>query len=88
MVNADRQIAAAVGVAILVSLIGVRVQPDSVGHFRTAWLVAALLSVGTAVIAIGLPRPGRPSGTPQPVTADAPAPAGCGSGAGGRTMPG
>jgi EmrB/QacA subfamily drug resistance transporter len=75
MVNADRQIAAAVGVAILVSLIGVRVQPDSVGHFRTAWLVAALLSVGTAVIAIGLPRPGRPSGRPQPVTADEPAPA-------------
>ncbi|HEX4728386.1 MAG TPA: phosphopantetheine-binding protein, partial [Jatrophihabitans sp.] len=75
MVNADRQIAAAVGVAILVSLIGVRVQPDSIGHFRTAWFVAAVLSVATAAIAAGLPRPSRAGVAPQPVPAEAPAPA-------------
>jgi hypothetical protein len=71
MVNADRQIAAAVGVAILVSLIGVRVQPHSIEHFRTAWFVAAMLSVGTALIAVGLPRPARTSGAAQPVAAEA-----------------
>jgi EmrB/QacA subfamily drug resistance transporter len=57
MVNAGRQIAGAVGVAILVSLIGVRVQPHSIGHFRTAWLVAGLLSALTGILACGLPRP-------------------------------
>jgi EmrB/QacA subfamily drug resistance transporter len=67
MVNAGRQIAAAVGVAILVSLIGERVQPHSVGHFRTAWLVAALLSALTGLLAFGLPRPSRPSRSPAPV---------------------
>src|SRR6185437_1349175 len=75
MVNADRQIAAAVGVAILVSLIGVRVQPDSIGQFRTAWFVAAVLSVATAAIAAGLPRPSRTGLAPQPVAAEASAPA-------------
>ncbi|MEO6703771.1 MAG: DHA2 family efflux MFS transporter permease subunit [Jatrophihabitantaceae bacterium] len=54
MVNAGRQIAAAVGVAILVSLIGVRVQPDSVTSFRLAWLVAAILSAVAGLLAAGL----------------------------------
>lgn len=57
MVNAGRQIAAAVGVAILVSLIGVRVSPDSVGSFRIAWLAAAILAVAAGALAIALPRP-------------------------------
>ena len=69
MVNAGRQIAAAVGVAILVSLIGVRVQPHSVDHFRSAWLVAALLSALTAVLALGLPRPRQPCRSGRPVAA-------------------
>ena len=75
MVNADRQVASAVGVAILVSLIGVRVQPASIGNFRTAWFVAAMLSVATALIAAGLPRPSRAGGARRPVPAQAPAPA-------------
>lgn len=59
MVNAGRQIAGAVGVAVLVSLIGVRVSPDSIGNFRVAWLVAAVLAAVAGVLAVGLPRPNR-----------------------------
>ena len=75
MVNADRQIAAAVGVAILVTLIGVRVQPDSVGHFRTAWFVAAGLSPGTAADR-DRPAPAGPAerDATQPVAAAEPTP--------------
>jgi EmrB/QacA subfamily drug resistance transporter len=69
MVNAGRQIAAAVGVAILVSLIGVQVQPHSAGHFRTAWFLAAMLSVLTGLIAVGLPRPRRLGRLPRPIAA-------------------
>ncbi|MEO6500606.1 MAG: MFS transporter [Jatrophihabitantaceae bacterium] len=57
VVNAGRQIAAAVGVAVLISLIGVRVDAGSLGQFRAAWLVAALLGLLAAGLAAALPRP-------------------------------
>lgn len=71
MVNTGRQISGAVGVALLVSLIGVRVDADSLGQFRAAWLVAALVGLLTAVLAAALPRP-----VPVPQPAPVPAPAG------------
>jgi hypothetical protein len=70
VVNAGRQIAAAVGVAVLVSLIGVRVEAGSLGHFRTAWLVAALLGLAAGALATALPRPAP---VPRPVPVPVPA---------------
>ena len=43
MINAGRQIASAVGVAVLVTLVGVHVDAAGRDEFRLAWLVAALL---------------------------------------------
>jgi MFS family permease len=70
VVNAGRQIAAAVGVAVLVSLIGVRVEAGSLGHFRTAWLVAGLLGLAAGALATALPRPAP---VPRPVPVPVPA---------------
>ena len=71
MVNAGRQVAAAVGVAILVSLIGVRVSVDSISQFRIAWLVAAVLAIGAGLLATALPRPNHaPAVVPSPVSLD------------------
>lgn len=55
MVNAGRQIAAAVGVAILVSLLEQRV--DGTTGFRWAWTIAAGLAVVSGVLAMALPAP-------------------------------
>ena len=57
VVNAGRQIASAVGVAVLVSLIGVRVDAGSTGSFRLAWLLTALLALAAGGLAVALPRP-------------------------------
>jgi EmrB/QacA subfamily drug resistance transporter len=57
MVNAGRQVAAAVGVAILVSLLGSRLAGADVVSFRQAWVVAAALSGLAGVLALALPRP-------------------------------
>jgi MFS family permease len=63
VVNAGRQVAAAVGVAVLVSLVGVRVDAGSLGEFRAAWLVAALFGLLAAGLAAAVPRP-RPVPAP------------------------
>ena len=57
MVNVGRQVAAAVGVAILVSLLGSRLAGVDVVGFRQAWLVAAALAGLAGVLALALPRP-------------------------------
>ena len=57
MINAGRQVAAAVGVAILVSLLGSRLSTAGVAGFREAWAVAAALSGLAGLLATGLPRP-------------------------------
>jgi hypothetical protein len=57
MVNAGRQVAAAVGVAILVSLLGSRLAGVDVVSFRQAWVVAAALSGLAGLLALALPRP-------------------------------
>ncbi len=57
MINAGRQVAAAVGVAILVSLLGSRLAGAGVADFRRAWFVAAALSALAALLSVALPRP-------------------------------
>jgi len=69
MVNTGRQISAAVGVALLVSLIGVRVEADSLSEFRAAWLVAATFGLLTGALAAALPRPVPVAPQPAPVPA-------------------
>ncbi len=66
MINAGRQVAAAVGVAILVSLLGSRLAGVGVTGFRQAWIVAAALSGLAGLLSLGLPRPtvARPSNVP------------------------
>ena len=59
MVNAGRQIAAAVGVAMLVTILGARVSAGSVDDFRAAWLLGAVLSLGTALVGVRLSRKQR-----------------------------
>lgn len=59
MINAGRQVASAVGVAVLVTLVGVHVDASGRDEFRLAWLVAALLGAVTGVLALGLPGPHR-----------------------------
>ena len=63
VVNAGRQVAAAVGVAVLVTLVGVRVDAGSLGEFRAAWLGAALFGLLAAGLAAAVPRP-RPAPAP------------------------
>jgi hypothetical protein len=53
LINANRQIASALGVAILVTLLGQRVSAASLGDFRTGWILAAigaLLTSGTGLL--------------------------------------
>jgi EmrB/QacA subfamily drug resistance transporter len=57
VVNAGRQVAAAVGVAVLVSLVGVRVDAGSLAEFRVAWLVAVLFGLLAGALSAALPRP-------------------------------
>jgi EmrB/QacA subfamily drug resistance transporter len=68
VVNAGRQVAAAVGVAVLVSLVGVRVSAGSLSEFRAAWVVAALFGMLAAGLAAAVPRP-RPAAAPAPAVA-------------------
>ncbi|MDN3357953.1 MFS transporter [Actinomadura sp. DC4] len=50
LVNSFRQISATVGVAILVTILGARVDAGSVDGFRLAWALAAGLSLLTAAL--------------------------------------
>ncbi|HEY2043080.1 MAG TPA: DHA2 family efflux MFS transporter permease subunit [Jatrophihabitans sp.] len=54
VVNAGRQIAGAVGVALLVTLLGTQVDASSVSGFRSAWWLAFGLSLGAAALALTL----------------------------------
>ena len=56
IINALRQVSASVGVAILVTILGARVDAGSVGAFKLAWAVGAGLSVVTAGIGAVLSR--------------------------------
>ncbi|MFD7994676.1 MFS transporter [Streptomyces mexicanus] len=56
LVNSVRQISATVGVALLVAIVGTHVGPAQRQGFRAAWLVAAALSVATALVGAHLTR--------------------------------
>jgi EmrB/QacA subfamily drug resistance transporter len=56
LVNSFRQISAAVGVAILVTILGTRVDASAVTGFRAAWLLAAALAIATTVTGLALTR--------------------------------
>lgn len=68
VVNAGRQVAAAVGVAVLVSLVGVRVDAGALSEFRAAWVVAALFGMLAGGLAAAVPRP-RLAPAPAPAVA-------------------
>lgn len=55
LVHSVRQISATVGVALLVAIVGTHVGPAQRQDFR-AWLVAAALSVATAVVGVRITR--------------------------------
>jgi EmrB/QacA subfamily drug resistance transporter len=67
LVNSVRQIAATIGVAVLVTILGSRVDAGSVAGFRLAWALGAALSLCTAVVGLVLSRS-------QPASASAAAP--------------
>jgi hypothetical protein len=54
LVNSFRQISAAVGVAILVTILGTQVDATSVGDFRLAWVLGAALSLAATATGIAL----------------------------------
>ncbi|MDQ1736081.1 MAG: hypothetical protein QOH56_2332 [Pseudonocardiales bacterium] len=54
VVNAGRQVASAVGVALLVTLLGSRVDATNLTGFRTGWLLAAALAVAASGLALTL----------------------------------
>jgi EmrB/QacA subfamily drug resistance transporter len=56
LVNSVRQLASTVGVAVLVTILGARVSAGSVDDFRAAWVLGAVLSVGTALVGVRLSR--------------------------------
>nr|WP_308288118.1 MFS transporter [Streptomyces corallincola] len=58
LVNSVRQISATVGVAVLVALLGSRTGAASRAEFRTAWAVAAGLSLVSAGVGVHLARGG------------------------------
>jgi hypothetical protein len=65
LVNSTRQIMSAVGVAILVTLLGSGVTVSSVNHFKAAWAIAAGLAVLAALSGVVLGRAtARPATTP------------------------
>jgi EmrB/QacA subfamily drug resistance transporter len=70
LVNSVRQISAAIGVALLVTIIGSRITAASAAEFRWAWTLAAALTLATAAIGLTLSR----RAAPAPVTAAEPQP--------------
>jgi hypothetical protein len=73
LVNSLRQVASTIGVAVLVSIVGDRVDASSVTGFRVGWAVAAVLSLGTALVGLRLARGPRPLVAAAPVREAAPA---------------
>jgi hypothetical protein len=62
LVNSARQISAAIGVALLVTIVGSRVDAGSVTDFRWAWTLAAALTVATSLVGVVLLRTRAPAG--------------------------
>jgi hypothetical protein len=79
LLNSGRQIASALGVAVFVTLAGQRIDPASTGTFRLGWLIGAILSAATSLLALPLLRRTRPPAAAAvpvtPETSPEPAPA-------------
>jgi len=72
VVNAGRQVAANLGVAVLVTLLGTHTDPAALrGDFVTGWWVAAGLSLVAAALSLTLPRASA-AGTPGESAAGTP----------------
>jgi EmrB/QacA subfamily drug resistance transporter len=71
LLNSGRQIASALGVAVLVTLLGQRIGAAATGTFRLGWLIAAALSAATSVLALPLLRRAGPAVPVEPVPAAA-----------------
>lgn len=56
LINSFRQISAAVGVAVLVTILGSHVDPTSTADFRLAWALGAALSIATTAVGVLLTR--------------------------------
>ncbi|OIJ68528.1 MFS transporter [Streptomyces mangrovisoli] len=56
LVNSTRQIAATVGVALLVAIVGAQVGPERRQDFRAAWVVAAALALLCTAVGVRLTR--------------------------------
>jgi hypothetical protein len=54
LVNSARQISASIGVALLVTIVGSRIEATSITEFRWAWTLAAALSFVTAILGFRL----------------------------------
>ncbi|MGH3069053.1 MAG: hypothetical protein ACRDMI_10785, partial [Streptosporangiaceae bacterium] len=71
LVNMARQVASALGVSVLVTLIGApATAADAAAAFRHLWLVTAAASVLAATAAAFVRRPPPPSPPPSPHLAD------------------
>jgi EmrB/QacA subfamily drug resistance transporter len=68
LVNSFRQIAATVGVAVLVTILGAQVGAASVAGFRAGWVVGAVLSLGAAAVGLLLHRRTIAAAVPVPVS--------------------
>jgi EmrB/QacA subfamily drug resistance transporter len=66
LVNSFRQISSALGVALLVTLVGAHVDAGSAAGFRLGWAIAAGLSVVTSLLGALLVRAPAPAVSPAP----------------------
>lgn len=64
LVNSFRQIAATLGVAVLVTILGGGAAVGAVGSFRTAWVLAAGLALVTAALGVAIATRQRRSAGP------------------------
>lgn len=70
IVNSTRQVASALGVAVLVTVLGTHVGDAGATHaFDRAWVVAAALALVAAAISALLPRPAAQVAEPAPARA-------------------
>jgi EmrB/QacA subfamily drug resistance transporter len=71
LVNANRQIASALGVAVLVTLLGSRVTVASLADFRTGWILAAVGALLTSATGLLL-RPSAAADRPHETVNETP----------------
>jgi EmrB/QacA subfamily drug resistance transporter len=71
-----RQLGAAIGVAVLVALLGDTVSGDLLAGLQRGWWFSLLAGLGTAALALAFGRVGAPAPDQEPEPSSAPAPTG------------